>query len=159
MVKILKDIEISATKDLVWNIVSDLESEADYWYGTQSVRTVAKNGNVVDREVTGKFRNNIVIQKAILKPEEYQVEVRYLKGPTEGIKVMSVESLEPNKQKLKVYWDIRFTGVYWLLTPLIKRHTTGGTIHALQRIKLAAEKNDVGKVPSPATHLPSSEVI
>lgn len=145
MPKISLTIEIHANKDRVWEVVSDLEHENNYWYGTKQVRTVAKKGNEIDREIIQAFRNRVTVQKAILTPKD-SVEIRYLKGLTEGLKMMSIETLDKDDQRLKVFWDIHYTGVYRLLTPLIKRHTINGTTHALQRIKEACEAGKIGSI-------------
>jgi hypothetical protein len=140
MPKISLEIDIRATKDRVWQVVSDLDHEYKYWYGTKDVRNISRNGNEIEREMTGVFRNNRILQKAILHPKD-SIEVRYLKGLTEGLKMISIETVGEDEQKLKVFWDIHFTGIYWLLTPIIKRHSVRGTEHALERIKAASEAN------------------
>jgi hypothetical protein len=139
MVKIEATAEVSSNKEQLWNVISDLDNEPDYWFGTKSVRTISRNGNEIDREVTGQFRNNKTLQKVILYPQS-RVEVLYLKGLTVGLKTISIETLEQNRQKLTVSWNVRLTGFYWLLTPSIKRHLVGGTLHAIQRIKQASER-------------------
>ena len=138
MPKIERSTEIFASKDTVWDIISDFEKEGDYWYGTKQARTISKNGNEIDREITQNFRNHKILQKAILRPKE-SVEVHYLKGLTEGVKTLSIEASGENRVKLKAFWDVHFTGIYRLASPFIKRHTENGTIHALERIKEAAE--------------------
>jgi hypothetical protein len=138
MPKIEYSIEIQASKDRVWDIISDLENEGEYWYGTKDVQTISRNGNQIEREITQKFRNSKIRQKVTLRPK-VSIEIRYLKGVTEGVKLISIESLAENRQRIKTFWDIHFTGIYWIMTLFIKRHTTNGTIHALQRIKESAE--------------------
>gem|GEM_PF-233872 len=138
MPKIEHTIDIQATKDRVWEIISDLENEPEYWYGTKEVRTISKEGNIVDREITQNFRNHKIKQRAILRPKD-SVEIQYLKGLTEGVKVVSIESIDENTQRVRAFWDIHFPGIYWLATPFIKRHVERGTLNALERIKAAAE--------------------
>jgi ribosome-associated toxin RatA of RatAB toxin-antitoxin module len=138
MPKIEESIEIEASKDQVWDIISNLENEPEYWYGTREVRTISRNGNEIEREITQMFRNIKTYQKAILRPKE-SIEIRSLRGLIKGVKFISIEAINENRQRLNVFWDIHYTGIYKLLTPLIKRHTRIGTIHALQRIKATAE--------------------
>lgn len=139
MARIERSIEINATKDKVWDIISDLENEPEYWYGTKQVKTLSKNGNEINREITQNFRSHRILQKAILSPKD-SIEIRYLKGLTLGVKVISIEQITQEKQRLKVSWDLHFSGIYRLVTPTIKKHSEEGTVHALERIKLAAEK-------------------
>ncbi len=37
MPKIEGSIEIKATKERVWEVISDLDHEPDYWWGTKAV--------------------------------------------------------------------------------------------------------------------------
>jgi hypothetical protein len=138
--KIEESIEVQASKDRVWEIISDLENDGDYWYGTKETRIISRNGNECEREITQNFRNHKILQKVSLRPKE-AVEIKYLKGLTEGVKRLSIETLSEDRQRLSAFWDIHFTGMYWFATPIISRHTRKGTSNTLQRIKLAAETN------------------
>ena len=138
MPKIERSIEINSTRDKLWEIISDVDNEAQYWLGTKSVHNISRQGNEIEREITQNFRNAKIKQKVVLHPKD-SVEVQYLKGITEGVKILTIESLDENRQRLKAFWDIRFPGVYRLATPMIKSHVEKGTIGALERIKKAAE--------------------
>lgn len=142
MPKIERSIEIGSSKDVLWEIISDLENEPKYWYGTKEVRTLSRNENEIDREIVQNFRGHIILQRAVLKPK-YEIEIRYLKGIVKGVKVISIEQIEQQKQRLKVRWDISFSGAYKLMARTIEKHTAEGTTHALERIKQAAEANPI----------------
>ncbi len=151
MPKIERTIEIHATTDRVWEIISDLENEPEYWYGTKDVRTISKEDNIINREITQNFRNHKILQKTILYPK-YSVETHYLKGLTQGLKLVSIETLETNMQRLRACWDVHFPGIYWLATPMIKWHIENGTMNALERIKSAAERlsdKKIDQLPKP----------
>jgi hypothetical protein len=139
MPKIHESIEIKASKDRVWEIISDIDHEPDYWWGTKEVKNMSKNGNTIDREITQNFRNHKISQRVILRPKD-EVETRYLKGLTEGTKLLKLESKE-DAQNLQACWDVHFPGLYILLSYLLARHIRKGTRDALQRIKLASERN------------------
>ena len=138
MPKIAGSIEIRATKDRVWEIISDLDHEPDYWWGTKEVRNISKEGITIDREITQNFRNHKITQKVILRPKE-EIETRYLKGLTEGVKLLKLETVGDNTQKVTAAWDVHFPGIYILLTYFIARHMRRGTTDALDRIKKASE--------------------
>jgi len=139
--KIEHSIEINSTRDRLWEIISDVDNEARYWLGTKSVFNISRQGNEIEREITQNFRNAKIKQKVVLHPKD-STEVKYLKGITEGVKVVSIESLDENTQRLRAFWDIRFPGIYGLITPMIKSHVEKGTIGALERIKKAAEAKE-----------------
>ncbi|MHB1868269.1 MAG: SRPBCC family protein [Nitrososphaerales archaeon] len=138
MPKIVGSIEIDASKDRVWEVISDLDNEADYWWGTKEVRNISKDGNVLNREIIQNFRNHKILQKVILTPKN-EIETRYLKGLTEGVRLLKQETISENKQKVTATWDVRFPGIYILLSYFIARHIRKGTSDALARIKEASE--------------------
>ncbi|MGI0092166.1 MAG: type II toxin-antitoxin system RatA family toxin [Nitrososphaerales archaeon] len=139
MPRIQESIEINASRDRVWEIVADLDNEPEYWWGTKVVSNVQKNGNVITRDIVQNFRNHTISQKIILKPKD-EIEIRYIKGLTEGMKYLKLDTIDQNTQKLTAIWRVRFPGIYVLLTPFIGRHIRKGTIEALQRIKKASEQ-------------------
>ena len=138
MPRIERSIEIHASREAVWKVISDLDSEPDYWYGTKEVRIITKSDLNVQREITQNFRNHKILQQVVLHPPDF-MEISYLKGLTEGTKMMTIREISSEVQILNVAWNVHFTGIYRLATPFIKRHTALGTEHALERIKSAAE--------------------
>ena len=138
MPKIERSIEVNSTRDRVWDVVSDIDHEPDYWWGTKDVKNISREGNVVIREITQNFGNKKISQKVVLRPKE-EVETRYIKGVTEGTKIVRIESITEGKQKVIVNWNIRFPGFYSLMTSFISRHVEKGSIDALGRIKKTAE--------------------
>jgi len=140
--RIAESIEIAAPLNKVWEIISDLDNEAEYWWGTREVKNISSEGNVINREIFQNFRNHGIMQKVILKPPK-EIEIQYLKGLTEGVKYLRISSQSAETQKLEAEWCIHFTGIYFFTTPLIARHVRKGTKDALQRIKDAAEGRPV----------------
>ncbi|HVB12120.1 MAG TPA: SRPBCC family protein [Nitrososphaerales archaeon] len=138
MPKIVGSVEINASMDRVWEVISDLDNEAEYWWGTKEVRNISKDGNVLSREITQNFRNHKILQKVIITPKN-EIETRYLKGLTEGVRFLKQENIGENKQKVTATWDVRFPGIYILLSYFIARHIRKGTSDALARIKQASE--------------------
>src|SRR4029077_8972683 len=84
------------------------------------------------------FRNHAISQEVFVRPLR-EIEIRYLKGLTEGVKFLRLEPVSDQTQKLTAYWDIHFTGIYVLASPFISKHVHNGTRDALQRIKEVSE--------------------
>jgi Polyketide cyclase / dehydrase and lipid transport len=145
MPKISESIEINSTYDKVWEIVSDVDHEEKYWWGTKEVRNISKEeeGNVINREITQNFRNSKITQRVTISPKNAEVRIEYLKGVTRGLKVLKVVKVGENQQKLEAFWDIRFPGIYRLMSPFITGHVRKGTIDALQRIKDLSESREI----------------
>ncbi|MDG6922091.1 MAG: SRPBCC family protein [Nitrososphaerota archaeon] len=138
MPKIANSVEINASRDKVWEIISDLDNEAEYWWGTKEVRNISREGDVISREITQNFRNHRITQKVILRPKD-EIEIQYLKGLTEGVKRLKLESMGDSTQKLTATWDVHFPGIWVLMTYFISRHVRKGNTDALDRIKKTSE--------------------
>jgi hypothetical protein len=134
----VESIDINAPLSRVWEIVSDLDNEPEYWWGTREIRNISREGNVVHREIYQNFRKHAILQKVLLTPQK-EIEIQYLRGLTEGVKYIRVNSVAEDKQSLVTEWKIHFTGIYFFATPFIARHVRKGTKDALQRIKDVSE--------------------
>jgi hypothetical protein len=138
MPRILESIEINATRDRVWEIISNLDNEPEFWWGTRSMKNLSREGNVTEREIYQNFGNHATLQKVILKPQQ-EIEFEFMKGLMVGHKVLRLKSEDSSRQKLSVDWDVRFTGIYRLAQPFISGHVRKGTVDALRRIKDVSE--------------------
>ena len=138
MVHIQASVEINASRDKVWNIISDLDSEPKFWRGTKEIKNISKEGNVVNREITIAFRDSKCMQKVTIYPNE-KIHAEFTKGIIDGTKTISVSMLS-NRTRLDVVWDIKLSGMMGMFTGMIKKHIQGGTEQALQSIKQEAER-------------------
>jgi hypothetical protein len=137
MAEINTSIDITASVDTVWNIISDLDNEPKFWRGTKEVRTISKDGNVITREIIIAFRDSKCMQKITLLPKE-KIHAEFTEGIIKGSKTLSLKSKE-NKLTLEANWDIKMSGLAGVFTGMIKKHIKNGTEKALESIKLEAE--------------------
>ena len=137
MTIINSSIDINASIEKVWNVISDLDNEPKFWKGTKESRTISKDGNVVVREIIIAFRDSKCMQKITLYPKE-KIYAEFTDGILKGSKTLNLESKESSLW-LEVEWDIKMTGLAGMFTGMIKRHVKGGTEQALELIKLEAE--------------------
>lgn len=137
MVTINASKEVSAPIERVWEIISDIDNEPKYWYGTKSVKNISRNGNVTDREVVISFKDSKCQQTVVLNPKS-SVEVTITDGPLKGTKKVS---LVPNggNTRIDVVWDIKFAGFLGMFTGMVKKHIAEGSEEALDRIAKAVE--------------------
>ena len=131
-------VQISATRDRVWEIVSDLDKEPEFWRGTRSVRNVSRDGNRVVREVTIAFKNKRCMQEVTLEPKN-RVHARFTEGIIQGEKSITV-SEDGGLTVLSARWDIVLTGMMGVFSGMIKKHIQSGTEQALRSIKEVAER-------------------
>ena len=138
MATIKVEVEINATVDKVWDVVSDIDNEPKFWKGTKEVRNISKEGDVVNREIIIAFRDQKCQQEVTLYPKEKIVAV-FTKGIISGSKTVKLISQE-NQTLLQVKWDIKLTGIMGMFTGMIKKHIRSGTDLALQSIKEELER-------------------
>jgi len=138
MATIQVEVEINASIDKVWDIVSDIDNEPKFWKGTKEVRNISKEGNIINREVTIAFRDQKCLQEVKIYPKE-KIEARFTKGIINGEKIMSL-SAKGEKTILSAYWDIKLTGMMGMFTGMIKKHIKSGTEQAMQSIKEEIER-------------------
>jgi carbon monoxide dehydrogenase subunit G len=138
MATIQVEVEINASIDKVWDVVSDIDNEPKFWKGTKEVRNISKDENIIKREVTIAFRDQKCLQEVKIYPKE-KIEARFTKGIIDGEKILS---LVPKDEKtiLLTFWDIKLTGVMGMFTGMIKKHIKSGTEQAMQTIKEEIER-------------------
>ena len=92
-------IEINASVEKVWEIVSDVDNEPKFWKGTKEVRNILKEGNKINREITIAFKDKKCLQEVTLYPKE-KIEAVFTKGIITGIKSKVV--IKANKLPITV---------------------------------------------------------
>ena len=132
-------IDIISSVDKVWDIISDLDNEPEFWKGTKETKIISREGNVITREIVIAFRDSKCIQKITIYPKE-KIHAEFTKGILKGSKTVSVKPRESGSL-LEVNWDIKMAGLSGMFTGMIKKHIKGGTEQALQSIKLKAESS------------------
>ena len=132
------EIEINATVDKVWGVVSDIDNEPKFWKGTKQVKNLSKNGNTVSREIIIAFRDQKCLQEVTLYPKK-KIEAKFTKGILGGGKTIF---LIPKDEKtiLRTIWDIKLTGMMNMFTGMIKKHIKSGTEQAMKSIKEEIER-------------------
>ena len=138
MAQIQASVQINATIEKVWNIVSDLDGEPKFWKGTKEVRNISKQDNVVTREVTIAFKDSKCMQTVTLHPKE-KIHVLFTKGIINGTKTIILFPKE-NGTHLEATWDIKLSGMMGMFTGMVKKHIQSGTEQALESIKQEAER-------------------
>ena len=131
-------IEINASTEKVWDLVSDIDNEPKFWKGTIGVRNISKEGNVINREIVIAFRDQKCQQEVTLHPKEKIVAV-FTKGIISGNKTINLIA-QDSRTLLEVKWDIKLTGLMGVFTGMIKKHIKNGTELALQSIKKELER-------------------
>ncbi|MCA9827187.1 MAG: SRPBCC family protein, partial [Nitrosopumilus sp.] len=125
MATIEVEVEINASADKVWNVVSDVDNEPKFWKGTKEVRNISKEANIINREVTIAFRDQKCLQVVKLEPKK-RITVKFTKGVINGEKTIAVIP-KGEKTLLRTVWDVKLTGMMGMFTGMIKNHIKSGT--------------------------------
>ena len=144
MAQIQVTIDIKASQQKVWSLISALDDEPKFWKGTKKVRNISKEGNTIKREVIIAFRDQKCLQTVTIEPEK-SIHVLFTKGIIQGTKTMVLRPSESSSQQdmptttLDVTWDIKLSGIMSMFTGMIKNHIKSGTQQAVNNIKKEIE--------------------
>ena len=139
MAEINTSVDITASVDTVWNIISDLDHEPKFWKGTKETRTISKDGNVITREIIIAFRDSKCMQKITIQPKE-KIYAEFTDGIIKGSKTLNLKHKDGNSI-LEANWDIKMSGLAGMFTGMIKKHIRSGTEQAIESIKQKAENS------------------
>ncbi len=132
-------VDISATIDKVWDVISDLDNEPKFWKGTKETKIISRDDNIVTREIIIAFRDSRCMQTITIQPKE-KIHAEFTKGIIKGSKTIS---LDPKKVgcSLNAKWDIKMSGLAGMFTGMISKHVRSGTEQALEAIKQEVESH------------------
>ena len=137
MTEINASVIIDSNVDRIWDIISDIIYEPEFWKGTKSIRNISQEGNTTKREITIAFKDKKCLQDVTLYPKE-KVEAVFTKGIINGRKTVTIQQTD-NGCKLEANWDIKLSGMMGMFTGMIKKHIQSGTEQALIEIKREVE--------------------
>ena len=136
MEEIKSSIQINASIDKVWNIVSDLDREPKFWHNISKVRNLSTEGNVVKREIT-MGKGDRCLQTLTLYPKE-KVLAEFTKGIINGTKTITLGSTGSGTS-LEIAWNIKFTGGAGFLKGMLVKSFQQQTDDVVQLIKQESE--------------------
>ena len=133
MVLIHTSRDVKATLDSVWDVISDIDREPEFWHGTKSIKNISKTGNTIEREVVIAFRNS-KCREIVKLDNKKSINIDIIQGPIRGRKTITLKTIKDHATRIDVEWDIRLSGFYGTFTGMIKKHILKGTEEALERI-------------------------
>jgi ribosome-associated toxin RatA of RatAB toxin-antitoxin module len=124
---------VAASIDRVWDVISDIDRDPDFWRGTRQIKNISKTENTVEREVVIAFRNSVCREIVTIDPKK-SINIEIIEGPMKGKKTIALSAIENNSTRIDVEWDITINSLFVIFTRIIKRHILNGTQEALERI-------------------------
>ena len=138
MAKIAEVREVDASADEVWNIISDVDRDPEYWSGLTSIRNVRKEENLIEREVIVGFMGRKGTQRIELVPKA-SIHLTLIEGPLRGSREIKLVPIGARRTKIDVTWDIQFSAIPDFAQGFVRTRLEEGTREALNKIAKAAE--------------------
>lgn len=137
MVEMKIRLQINAPTEKVWNIISNIDDDPKFWKGTTAIRNLAKDDNVIMREVTiGKVDR--CLQTVTLFPKE-GIHIRWTKGFIAGTKDLVLVPVG-NTTHLEVVLQYKFSGLASFLPGKITKDLQHEADEAVRLVKEKAEE-------------------
>ena len=111
MVLIHTSREVTATLDSVWNVISDIDREPEFWHGTMSIKNISRTGDIVERELVIAFRNS-KCREVVKLDNKKSINVEIIQGPIRGKKTIALKGIKNHTTRIDVEWDINISGFY-----------------------------------------------
>lgn len=101
---------VNASTDKVWNIISNVDKNPDYW-PISIVKNISKSDNTVEREVTvpaPPFMDNKAHQIISIIPDQFTIIENQTQGAVTGVKTISLLQAknDANKTEVSIVWDL-----------------------------------------------------
>tara|TARA_B110000014_G_scaffold204705_1_gene155021 strand:+ start:61 stop:477 length:417 start_codon:yes stop_codon:yes gene_type:complete len=138
MAEIIVSVIINSSQEKIWDVISDIDNEPNFWKGTKEVKNISKDENKISREITIAFRDQKCLQEVTIVPKE-TIKAVFTKGVIVGEKILTLKKMD-NSCELEAVWDVKLSGMMGMFTGMIKKHIKSGTEQALQAIKNEVEK-------------------
>jgi len=138
MVTIAAVREVDASAEDVWDIVSDVDKDPEYWSGLASIRNIRKERNLIEREVVVGFMGRSGTQRIELVPKDL-IQLTMIDGPLRGSREIRLTPLEARRTRIDISWDIQFSGIPVFAQGFVRSRLEEGTREALDRIARASQ--------------------
>jgi hypothetical protein len=130
---------LNSPKEIVWEIIADVDKDPNYWYGIRQIRNIKVNTNTIERETIISFRRSRCQEVITFEPPNI-VLTRIVNGPIIGTKMVKIQEIGEHQCLLEVIWDVKARGLAGLFNFIIKKHISKGTRRAIERITIEAEQ-------------------
>jgi ribosome-associated toxin RatA of RatAB toxin-antitoxin module len=138
MTLIIGTREVNASLDRIWDVVSDVDRDPEYWSGLTSVRNIRKEGNLTEREVVIGFMGRKGMQRLTLNPKE-SIQLALIDGPLRGSREIKLTTLGASTTKIDISWDIQFSEIPVFAQGFVRARLEEITREALEKIAEAVE--------------------
>ncbi len=134
---------VNASKNNVWNIISNVDKNPDYW-PISIVKNISKSDNTVEREVTvpaPPFMDNKAHQIITIISEQFTIVENQTQGAVTGVKTISLQQAgsESNKTEISIVWNLDMSKIPGIGKGFAKDGISNSVNEALNKIANAAK--------------------
>jgi len=140
---------IAAPLDKVWNIVSDIDNNSEYW-PIKDIKNINKSNITTERTVTvpgPPFLDNKAYQLLTINPKQSVIE-NQTSGPIKGIKILTLKpdsnpsTSSTEKTEINVLWNLDLSNVPGLGKVFAMNGINKSVQDALSKIEKASISNE-----------------
>ena len=133
---------VNASKDKVWNIISNVDENPDYW-PISIVKNINNLNNTVEREVTvpaPPFMDNKAHQIITIIPEQFTIKENQTQGAVTGVKTISLLQAgnDINRTEVSVVWNLDMSKIPGIGKGFAKDGISNSVDEALNKIANAS---------------------
>jgi ribosome-associated toxin RatA of RatAB toxin-antitoxin module len=130
--------EVDASAYEIWDIISNVDRDPEYWSGLTLIHNTRKEGNLIEREVVVGFMGRKGTQRIELFPKE-SIQLTMIDGPLRGSRVIKLIPLGTMRTRIDVSWDIQFSAIPDFAQGFVRSRLEEGTREALDKIAKAVQ--------------------
>jgi len=133
---------VNASKDHVWNIISNVDKNPDYW-PISIIKNISRSDNTVEREVTvpaPPFMDNRAHQIITIIPDQFTIIENQTQGAVTGVKTISLvqDENDISNTVVSMTWDLDMSKIPGIGKGFAKSGISNSVNEALYKIANAA---------------------
>jgi len=151
MVTIEKSCEMLAKVERVWELISDVDKDPEYWGAIRDVKVLKKEGNTIEREaVVGPRAFAHKSRQTIVLDPMKSIELTMTGEGMTGDRKVVLVPMGKNSTRVDVSWHLEVRDVPGFVQNIVKGQISRATEEALKRFKREAERPQAAlrEVPS-----------
>ncbi len=141
MVVIVKNREVGAGVDAVWEALIDWENERKYWSNVRNIRVLKSEGTTIEREATVGPRGfaRKTKQTVVLEPKN-SIRLEFDGDGISGERTILLVPSTHGKTKVDVAWSLQLREVPGFVEGIVRNQISKVTEEALKKIAEVAER-------------------
>lgn len=133
--------DISAPANNVWEIISNVDNDPQYWSTFKEINNINRTDNMIERQViiNAGPQNNTSHQIVTVDPDKMIIQTKLTEGFVTGNRILELDTLPANKSRLNAIWDVDLSGIPSIGRGFTENGIKQTTEEALKRVAMAAE--------------------